>query len=102
MRRLGTLLLAALLLCGSLPGIPARAEEPETQIAVSGGEVLPGQASVVTFTVPEDGTCDILLTDDTGRTVAMVAEDARRRQDTTRFTGTEPGRAWPYRRAPGQ
>ena len=74
MRRLGTLLLAALLLCGSLPGIPARAEEPETQIAVSGGEVLPGQASVVTFTVPEDGTCDILLTDDTGRTVAMVAE----------------------------
>ena len=55
MKRLWTLLLAALLLAGSLPGKPARAEEPEISIAVSGNELLPGQSVTITLTVPEDG-----------------------------------------------
>ena len=75
MRRLWTLLLAALLLAWSLPGIPARAEEPEMRIDVSGGEVLPGQAAIVSFTVPEDGACTIVLTDGDGKTAAVVAEN---------------------------
>ena len=39
MKRLWTLLLAALLLAGGLPGKPVRAEEPEISIAVSGEEL---------------------------------------------------------------
>ena len=75
MKRLCTLLLAAALLAGSLPGIPARAETPETSIAVSGGEVLPGQSVIVSLTVPEDGTCNIDLLDEDGGVLARIAED---------------------------
>ena len=75
MKRLWTLLLAALLLlAGSLPGKTARAEEPEFSIAVSGGELLPGQFVIITLMVPEDGTCDIDLLDENGSFLAKVAE----------------------------
>ena len=74
MRRVWILLLAMILAMAGMPGRPARAEGPEMQISVSGGEVLPGQAVIVSFTVPEDGTCDIVLADEAGETVAVVAE----------------------------
>ena len=77
MRRLWILLLAAVLLAGSLPGNPARAEAPELRIAVSGDEVLPGQATVISFTVPADGTCNIDVIDGKGEAVARVAENRR-------------------------
>ena len=75
MKRLGILLLAALLLAGNLPGKPARAAEPEISIAVSGGEVVPGQSVIVTLNVPADGTCDIDLLDENGIFLARVMED---------------------------
>ena len=53
----------------------ARAELPEMQIGISGGEVLPGSASVITVTVPEDGTCSIRVLDADGERIAAVAED---------------------------
>ena len=75
MKRLRILLLAVLLLAGSLPGIPARAETAEITLAVSAGVVLPGETVVISFTVPEDGTCDISLVDWKGVAVAWVAEN---------------------------
>ena len=75
MKRLWTLLLAALLLAGGLPGKPVRAEEPEISIAVSGEELLPGQSVTITLTVPEDGACDIDLLDGDGSFLARVAEN---------------------------
>ena len=97
MRRLGTLLLAAALLCGGLPGRAARAEGPETRIEVSGGRVLPGQAAVVTFTVPEAGSCDILLTDGEGNTLAVVASGraAQAGYNAMYWNGTWQGLAVP-------
>ena len=68
------ILLLALLLAGSLTGIPALADEPEIRIAVSGSEVLPGQPVILYMTVPEDGTCDIDVVDGKGEPVARVAE----------------------------
>ena len=53
----------------------ARAEQPEMQIGISGGEVLPGSASVITVTVPEDGTCRIGILDADGERIAAVAEN---------------------------
>ena len=47
MRRVWILLLAMILAMAGMPGRPARAEGPEMQISVSGGEVLPGQAVIV-------------------------------------------------------
>ena len=79
MKRLWTLLLAALLLAGGLPGKPVRAEEPEISIAVSGEELLPGQSVTITLTVPEDGA----------------------RRDTTPSTGTEPYRGTQFPRETG-
>ena len=81
MKRWRVLLLAALLCAVLLPanrsisGGHARAEEPEMQIAVSGGEVLPGQAVIVWFIVPESGLCSITVTDAAGNSVAAVAVD---------------------------
>ena len=66
MRRLWILLLlAAVLTAVGMPEMPAQAEKPEMRISVSDGDVLPGQAVIVSFTVPDDGICDILLVDET-------------------------------------
>ena len=75
MKRLRILLLLAVLLAGSLPGIPAWAEAPELRITVSGGEVLPGQPVILSLTVPEDGTCNIDVVSGNGNHVARVAEN---------------------------
>ena len=95
MRRLWTLLLAALLLAGSLPGIPARAETPETGISVSGGEVLPGQSVIVSVTVPEDGVCNVDLLDEDGSFLARIAENRPVTAGYNAFywNGTAQGRA---------
>ena len=95
MRRLWILLLAAILLAGNLPGNPARAEIPETGIAVSGGEVMPGQSVVVSVTVPEDGVCNIDLLDEDGGFLARIAEDRPVTAGYNAFywNGTAQGRA---------
>ena len=65
------LLLAVLmLLCGAAP-----AEAPEMWIDVSGNEVLPGQAAVIRFSVPEDGVCTIRVENAEGKAVSTVAAD---------------------------
>ena len=75
MKRLWILLLAVLLLAGSLPGNPARAEEAETCIEVSADKVLPGQPVIISMTVPEDGVCNLDLLDGDGNVLARVAEN---------------------------
>ncbi len=97
MRRLGSLLLAALLLAGGMPGFPARAEEPELRIAVSGGMVLPGQAVIVSMEVPADGACDLDLVDEAGDAVYSVAENrpVTAGYNAMYWNGTSGGRAVP-------
>jgi len=99
MRRYGILLLAAVfaLLAVQAPGGPARAEEAEMQIAVSAGEVLPGEAVIVWFIAPEDGTCDIHLVDGEGNTVSMAAEGRRAEKgyNSLYWNGTWEGVAAP-------
>ena len=97
MKRLWILLLAALLLAENLPGIPVRAEAPETSIAVSGGEVLPGQSVIISMTVPEDGACDIDLLNGDGSLLARVAEDRPVTEGYNAFywNGTSQGYAVP-------
>lgn len=97
MKRLLALLLAALLLAGNLPGIPARAETPETSIAVSGDEVLPGQSVIVSLNVPEEGVCSIDLLDGEGNLLARVAENRPVAAGYNAFywNGTSEGRAAP-------
>ena len=97
MRRLRILLLAALLAALCLPGMPAGAEKPEMRIAVSGEEVLPGQSVIVYLTVPEDGTCDVDLTDEDGNPVAGVVEERQVRagENALYWNGTWQGRAVP-------
>ncbi len=97
MKRLWALLLAALLLAGNLPGIPARAETPETSIAVSGDEVLPGQSVIVSLNVPEEGVCSIDLLDGEGNLLARVAENRPVAAGYNAFywNGTSAGRAVP-------
>ena len=62
-------LLAVLLLCGA-----ARAGTPEMTIDVSGEQVLPGSAVIVTVTVPQSGECAIRVLDRDGYPVSVVAE----------------------------
>ena len=68
-------LLPALLAAVCLAGIAARAEEPEMRIDVSCGEVVPGESVIVSFTVPEDGFCDILLVNEAGETASGVVRN---------------------------
>ena len=97
MKRLWTLLLAALLLAVSLPDHPARAEEPEMQIAVSGTEVLPGESVILSLTVPEDGTCDIDLLDADGVFLGRIIEGrpVTAGYNALSWNGTAQGRAAP-------
>ena len=97
MKRLWILLLAALLLAGTLPGNPVQAEEPEMSIAVSGGVVLPGQPVIIYITVPEDGTCDIDVVDGKGVPVARAAEarPVKAGQNAMYWNGTWRGMAVP-------
>ncbi len=74
MKRLWIILLAVLL-AGSPPGSPARADEPELHIAVSGDKLLPGQSVIISLTVPEDGICDVDLLDEDGVPLARIAEN---------------------------
>ena len=76
MRRLRILaLLTAVLL--AVPGFGmAQTETPEMRIDISGGEVLPGLAAVITVIAPEDGTCSIGILDADGKQIAVVAADA--------------------------
>ena len=75
MRRLRILaLLTAVLL--AVPGFGmAQTETPEMRIDISGGEVLPGLAAVITVIAPEDGTCSIGILDADGKQIAVVAAD---------------------------
>ena len=97
MKQLGILLLAAVLLAASLPGNPARAETPELRIAVTGGEVLPGEPVILSLNVPEDGVCDIDLLDGDGVFLGRVAEarPVTAGYNALYWNGTAQGRAAP-------
>ena len=69
-RRWMAALLAAILLCGR-----TRAESPEMRIDISGNEVLPGSAVIVTMSVPNSGVCSIRILDAAGGTVSVVTID---------------------------
>ena len=70
-------LLPALLAAACLAGHAAGAEEPEMSISLSGDPVLPGEAVVVSFMVPEDGTCSIDIIGSDGETAARVTENRK-------------------------
>ena len=71
MRRLWMLtLLAVLLVCAA-----GRAEAPEMRIEISGGEVLPGRAVIISMNAPETGVCSIRILDAEDRMVSAVAVD---------------------------
>lgn len=53
---------------------PALAEEPGLSIEAPRDEIYPGRAVIVSFTVPEDGTCSIGLKNEAG-TVLTVSEN---------------------------
>ena len=75
MRRLRILALMAAVLIAVPCFSTARAETPEMRIDISGGEVLPGNAAVITVTAPEDGVCSIRILDKNGKQIAVVAAD---------------------------
>ena len=75
MRRLRILALMAAVLIAVPCFSTARAETPEIRIDISGGEVLPGNAAVITVTAPEDGACSIRILDEDGEQIAVVAAD---------------------------
>ena len=97
MKRLAALLAAVMLLAGMMPGRTARAEEPAMQIAVAGDIVLPGQAVIVWFMVPEDGVCSITMVDREGNAVSAAAKDrpAVRGYNSLYWNGTWEGVAAP-------
>ena len=63
-------LLAVILLCGR-----TRAESPEMWISVSGNEVMPGNAVIVSMMIPHGGTCSIRILDNEDRIVSIVTVD---------------------------
>ena len=71
MKRLAT----AVLFCMALWICAALAEGPALSINALREEVRPGRPVIVSFTVPEDGTCRISLTDETGASSLVIAEE---------------------------
>ena len=71
MRRL---ISAAIVLLVMLAGT-ALAEGPTLSIDAPREEIRPGRPAVITFTVPEDGTCSIGLLDETGTAALTVTEN---------------------------
>lgn len=63
-------LLAVILLCGG-----TQAESPEMWISVSGTEVVPGNAVIVSMMIPQDGECSIRILDGEDRIVSTVTEN---------------------------
>ena len=98
MRRVCFLMLAVLLLF-SMGGAaqPAGAEAPEMQIGISDSLVLPGQAVIISFTVPEDGNCRIRLLDEEGSEVFVAVESrpAQAGYNALYWNGTANGIAAP-------
>ena len=71
MKRLIAAMLIGLVL---LAGI-AFAEDPGLSIAAPGEEIRPGRPVVLSFMVPEDGTCSISLRNEAGDTFLPIAEE---------------------------
>ena len=65
---------AAIVLLVMLAGI-ALGEGSGLRIDAPGEEIRPGRPVIVSFTVPEDGTCSIALRNETGETVFTIAEE---------------------------
>ena len=70
MRRLAAAVMICLLM---LTGI-ALAEDPGLSIAAPREEIRPGRPVVLSFTVPEDGTCSLMLEDETGDAMLLIAD----------------------------
>nr|MBR4280946.1 L,D-transpeptidase [Clostridia bacterium] len=75
MRRFLTLLLSVLMLLTSLPVLAEEAAEaPELFLQAIEGVIRPGKALLLSFTVPEDGVCDIALRDAEGIEILPVVK----------------------------
>ena len=70
MRRL---MAAAVMLLVLLAGI-ALGEGSGLSVNAPREEIRPGRPVIVSFTVPEDGVCDVGLRNETGDTVMIIAE----------------------------
>ena len=71
MRRLVTAIMIWLVLTARI----ALAEDPGLSIEAPGDEICPGRPVVISFTVPEDGTCSIGLRNTEGTVSLNVAEE---------------------------
>ena len=89
MRRL---IAAAIVLMAMLAGFAA-AEHPALSIDAPREEIRPGRPAIVSFTVPEDGTCSIGLRDEAGTTELSIAENrtARAGYNSMYWNGTCEG-----------
>lgn len=73
MRRLFSLLLSLLMLVTSLPALAeTAAEAPLLSLAPVTETIRPGKAILLSFTVPADGVCDLVLHDADGEAVLPV------------------------------
>ena len=67
--------LAAVLMILALLAGNAAAEQPALSISAPRDEIRPGRPAIVSFMVPEDGTCRIILTDESGSSAHVIAEE---------------------------
>ena len=64
-----------LLLAAWLLMIGAAAEDADFSVTAPDEVIRPGWACIISFTVPSSGTCDLLLLDDDGEQVSVIALD---------------------------
>ena len=86
-----------MLLAGILLSGVTRAESPEMRINVSGDEVLPGSAVIVSMTVPQSGTCSIRILDaeDSAVSVVTAGREVTEGYNALYWNGTWEGIACP-------
>ena len=76
MRKLLWILMILMLLTGAASAetaeLPAETELPALTLEILPPTVRPGKASLISFTVPVDGVCDMQLMDDAGAAVFNV------------------------------
>lgn len=71
MKRLGLAVMVWILIWACAAG----AESDALSIRAHGNEIRPGRPVVLSFVVPEDGTCSISLQDETGAVSLVIAEE---------------------------
>ena len=69
-------LLSAVLICAVLLAGASLADQAGLSIAAP-AEIHPGRPAIVSFTAPEAGTCDILLQDQAGTEICVIARNRK-------------------------